>query len=732
MLPPEQLRTTLVCPPGKTLVPALPEVRRGILRMYHDHPSSGHPGRDETLRKVQEHFWWPRMKEWIADYVQGCSICQQSKILTHCPKVPMYKIPTVPNARPFQRVAMDLITGLPQRKGYNAILTIVDQGCSRAAIFLPCSTEITGPEIAQLYFNHVYRWFGLPDKIISNRDLRFTSHFGRALTKKLGVEQNLSSAFHPQTDGLSERKNQWIEQYLRIVTSQHPEDWTNWLALATAVHNNRRNATTGLSPSQILLGIEPLLVPQKETPTGNQLAKERIKLMKQHRQEAIDALQRAAGKVPEPSRVFTKGSQVWLEATHLKLPYQVSKLNPKRYGPFPIAEVISPIAYRLLLPNNWRIHDVFHASLLTPYRETGNHRPNFSRPPPDLVDGEEEQEIERIISHRRYGKMRKLQYLIKWKGFPESDNEWVDPTHMHASDLLSKYHRKHPLDSIKAAAGSSRSSSPSSPITQCLPTPSTCLTSRPPLPEQIHLLSPSSSQAPTPPSPFRYPSERRPPFLQPCPRPRKNITTDPSIRFPFLLTRLPSHHPLLHSKWSQPQLPTRPSALLACSTTPTIRHLHSPRGPPLPSSKGTFITITPSFSSTSSACSLPRSKSEKKSTSQRSKRSTTLWIPSSRRSFNTKKPSPPRLTDTSRTTDIIQPSRYDSLTANDAPPNGSSNSTTIAWPPFVTRMSDPVLPPSLMSTPPPTIPIDPYSPSVMILGLVGPLFFIFPRALFPY
>ena len=476
--------------------------------MYHDHPSSGHPGRDETLRKVQERFWWPRMKEWIADYVQGCSICQQSKILTHRLKIPMYKIPTVPNARPFQRVAMDLITGLPQRKGYNAILTIVDQGCSRAAIFLPCSTEITGPGIAQLYFDHVYRWFGLPDKIISNRDPRFTSHFGRALTKKLGIEQNLSSAFHPQTDGLSECKNQWIEQYLRIVTSQHPEDWTNWLALAMAVHNNRRNATTGLSPSQILLGMEPFLIPQKETPTGNQLAEQRIKLMKQHRQEAIDALQRAAGKVPEPSRVFTKGSQVWLEATHLKLPYQVSKLNPKRYGPFPIAEIISPIAYRLLLPNNWRIHDVFHASLLTPYRETGNHGPNFSRPPPDLVDGEEEQEIERIISHRRYGKTRKLQYLIKWKGFPESDNEWVDPTHMHASDLLSKYHRKHPLDGIKATAVSSRSSLPSSPITQCLPTPSTCLTSRLPLPEQTHLLSLSSSQAPIPPSPFQCPSER--------------------------------------------------------------------------------------------------------------------------------------------------------------------------------------------------------------------------------
>jgi hypothetical protein len=144
------------------------------------------------------------MKEWIADYVKGCAICQQSKILTHRAKQPLYKIPTMPDAKPFQRIAMDLITGLPQKCGYDAILTIVDQGCSRAAIFLPCSTSITGPGIAQLYLDHVYWWFGLPDKVISDQDPRFTSHFGTALTKRLGIQQNLSSAFHPQMDGLSE------------------------------------------------------------------------------------------------------------------------------------------------------------------------------------------------------------------------------------------------------------------------------------------------------------------------------------------------------------------------------------------------------------------------------------------------------------------------------------------------------------------------------------------------
>ena len=152
----------------------------------------------------------------------------------------------------------------------DAILTIVDQGCSRAAVFLPCNTSITGPEIAQLYLENMYRWFGLPNKVISDRDPCFTSHFSTALTKKLGVQQNLSLAFHLQTDRLSERKNQWVEQYLQLVTAMQPEDWEQWLPLASAVHNNWKNATTGLSPNQILLGYETELTPVATPITNNE------------------------------------------------------------------------------------------------------------------------------------------------------------------------------------------------------------------------------------------------------------------------------------------------------------------------------------------------------------------------------------------------------------------------------------------------------------------------------
>jgi hypothetical protein len=154
------------------------------------------------------------MNQWITNYIRGCVICQQNKILMHRKKTPLYRIITKEGALPFQQVAMDLITGLPKPNEKNAILTIIDHGCSRVAVFLPCTTTITGPGIAQLYMDHVYKWFGLPTKIISDQDPCFMSHFGKSLTERLGINQNLSSIFHLQTDGISERKNQWIEQYL--------------------------------------------------------------------------------------------------------------------------------------------------------------------------------------------------------------------------------------------------------------------------------------------------------------------------------------------------------------------------------------------------------------------------------------------------------------------------------------------------------------------------------------
>jgi hypothetical protein len=161
-------------------------------------------------------------------------------------------------------------------------------------------------------------------KVISNRDPRFTSHFSRSLAQQLKINQNLLSAFHPQTDGISERKNQWVEQYLRLVTAASPKDWTHWLAIATAVHNNRRNETIGLSPNQILLGYELTLQPEEDTPSNNKAVETRVQNMKEKRVQAINTINQTV----QSKQVVTSS---WNEASLYASWTRVSSRTGQRY-----------------------------------------------------------------------------------------------------------------------------------------------------------------------------------------------------------------------------------------------------------------------------------------------------------------------------------------------------------------------------------------------------------------
>jgi len=249
-----------------------------------------------------------------------------------------------------------------------------------------------------------------------------------------------------------ERKNQWVEQYLRLIANAQQEDWSQWLTVATTVHNDHVNATLGMMPSEILLGYRPTLHPNQNVPSSNQTAEQRMETLHQKRTQAIAAINKVANQGHTPEGRFKEGDQVWLEATNLKLPYHTLKLAPRRQGPFCVSKVISPVAYQLALPLSWGIHNVFHASLLLPYKETAAYGPNFTRPPPDLIENEEEYEVEAIINHRHHGRRRQLQYLIKWKGYLSSDNTWETAEDMHTDDLVKEYHRCHPLEQLKSKA----------------------------------------------------------------------------------------------------------------------------------------------------------------------------------------------------------------------------------------------------------------------------------------
>ena len=149
-------------------------------------------------------------------------------------------------------------------------------------------------------------------------------------------------------------------------------------------------------------------------------------------------------RIKSDFKPFTLGQKVWLEARNLKTMYN-KKIKPKQEGPFPIAEVLGPITYRLTLPPSWKIHDVFHAILLTPYKQTDVHGPTHPKPPPDLVEGQEEYEVDHIKRHRRV-RGGKVRYLVHWKGYDNTEDTWEKEDNLeHAQEALQEYKQLHKI-----------------------------------------------------------------------------------------------------------------------------------------------------------------------------------------------------------------------------------------------------------------------------------------------
>ena len=215
----------------------------------------------------------------------------------------------------------------------------------------------------------------------------------------MGIVQNVSTAYHPRTDGQSERSNQWLEQYLRFWVDHQQTNWHHYLPLAEFTHNSWKNKSTGQSPFEVLMGYSPRAEIFDVTSSIPTVALQ-LRDWKNAREEAQKLMIKAQkkwvkGKVLEQR--YQAGDQVWLEGCNLRIDRPSAKLAPKRHGPFKIKKVLSPITYQLELPPQWKIHDVFHADLLTPYHETELHGPNFTKPPPDLINGEEEYEIKKVL-----------------------------------------------------------------------------------------------------------------------------------------------------------------------------------------------------------------------------------------------------------------------------------------------------------------------------------------------
>ena len=196
----------------------------------------------------------------VNNFVAGCAVCQQNKVLTH-PVIPPLSPIKSSSSLPFKQLSVNLITNLPLSHGYDSLMIVVDHGLTKGAILAPCSKTVDANGITQLFFDHVFKHFGLHDTRISARGPQFTSAFARELARILKYDVHLSTAYHPQTDGQTEQTNQEVETYLRIFCANNPHQWSKFLTAAEFQHNSVSHSSTKVSPFSLLLGYDPRSYP---------------------------------------------------------------------------------------------------------------------------------------------------------------------------------------------------------------------------------------------------------------------------------------------------------------------------------------------------------------------------------------------------------------------------------------------------------------------------------------
>ena len=194
------------------------------------------------------------MKAFIKEYMAGCTVCQQTKTITWRNQPPLQ--PITPERHPllFATMSVDFVVKLPESKGNDTILTVTDQGCTKAVILVPCREDMGAEAITELFKERVFPYMGIPTKLISDWDTRFTSSWFKELCRVLSITQNLSTAYHPQTDGQSERTNQTMEGLLRIFCNHQASDWAKWLPVVQYIMNSRPSSTTKRALYELWMG----------------------------------------------------------------------------------------------------------------------------------------------------------------------------------------------------------------------------------------------------------------------------------------------------------------------------------------------------------------------------------------------------------------------------------------------------------------------------------------------
>ena len=416
---------------GRLVVGAITDLRQQLLQLFHDSAIGGHSGIRVTKKRLSSLVYWKGLTKDVRNYIRNCVICQRNKPDLSPPAGLLQPLP-IPQAI-WEDISMDFIEGLPKSRNKDVILVVVDR-LSKYAHFLPLAHPFSAATVAQTYFEHIFKLHGLPKTIVSDRDRIFLSKFWQELFSLLKVVLHMSTAYHPQSDGQTEVVNRCLEGYLRCMIGEKPKEWVLWLPLAEWWYNSNWHSSTGVTPFEAVYGQPPTLhIPylagdsRVEAVDRSLKAREDcIKMLKYHLERGQRRMKAQADK-RRLDRVFEVGDLVYIKLQ----PYRQStvairtsqKLAAKFFGPFPILAKVGMVAYKLQLPEEAKIHPVFHVSQLKKHVGTGSVQATL----PALNEEGEIAATPVAILDRRLGKVGnkgEVFLLVQWSTGTREDATW--------------------------------------------------------------------------------------------------------------------------------------------------------------------------------------------------------------------------------------------------------------------------------------------------------------------